>query len=339
MAKFFRDGTVLPHYLGYTNTGPRGDAFTNQLHDKTLRTGEIIAIYPPTDNNNASKKYYEYDVMVYRSDGNDVAAPSVYRNCLMQDPIGGRADFFRWTPRFEKLVEDPEKTSNNTRVLLQAINGDASQSIIIGGTKHPAIDGRENSQESADDGHNLAFEFNGVNVKITKDGELSIVRSGPTDAKGDPLDKSDTKQNGGALILIDKDGGINISSGDKKQFITIDHPAQRVDIDADNGVHLGGDDEPLMLGKTYCEAEDSFLTDMNSALSQLSAALSQLTSAMGTLVCAAPGAPVVGAAVAAVAAGQMSSAVTDMTKAVVTFKTKVTGGKNAQVLSPKNTTK
>ncbi len=335
MADVYDDGTVIPHFLSTKQTNSSSGWF-DSLRDTTIHPGEIIAAYPPTSKNNVSKKFFEYDVIVYRQDGNGSSSPMTYRNCLIKDMFGSPADFCRFTPRIIKVERSGKRASYNSRVMVECLNGDISTATIVGFLKHELLYGEKGKEKEL--GHNLEFMFNGINIEINKDGDFRFIRKSATDEKGEPKDKSDADQNGGFQLIIDKPGGMRAVTGDGKQFIEIDHEDKKINMDADNGIHLGGDDEPLMLGKTYCDAEDSFLTDMSTALSQLSAALSQLTTSLGALSSTPAGGPVVGAAVAATAAGQMSSAVTSMSKAVATFKTKVTGGTKAKVLSQKNTT-
>jgi hypothetical protein len=336
MASVLDDGTVIPHFLGMRQSNS-ANAFYDNLNVMSIFPGEVIAAYPPSSKQNVSKKFYEYDVLVYRHDGNGPTSTQVFHNCLIKDTFGSASDFVRFTPRITKVERDGKRSSYNSRVMVQCLNGDTATAVIVGFIKHDLLYGEKGKEK--DLGHNLEFEFNGVNVEITKDGDFRFTRKGATKETGEPVDKDDTDKNGGFQLIMDKAGGLKAVTGDGNQYMEINHADKRIDIDADEGVHLGGDDEPLMLGKTYCEAEDQFLQDMQSALQSLSGAINQLTTGLGALTCAAPGSPVVGAQVAAAASGQMTSAVANMIKACTTFKTKVTGGKQAQVLSPKNTTK
>jgi hypothetical protein len=67
MTQKLHDGSYAPAYFGQAkNAGALID-----FNDYSLRSGYIVAVYPPEDPNNSSKKNIEYDVacQVYNKNG------------------------------------------------------------------------------------------------------------------------------------------------------------------------------------------------------------------------------------------------------------------------------
>lgn len=338
MSDILDDGTVISHFLSVGNSNPDASGYRDGLNELNLRPGEIIAAYPPSSKKSVSKKFYEYDVMVYEQEGSACSAPTIYPHCQIKDMFGSATDFCRFTPRITKVERDGRKSSYSSRVLVQCPNGDKSTAVIVGFLKHDLLYG-EKGKEKEDLGHNFEIQFNGLNCIINKDGEFHITRNGATKADGKYESDDDHDQKGGMNLIFNKEGGMKMASGDKDQYIEINHKDKKITLDASEGIKLGGEDEPLVLGKTYCDAEDSFMNDLFNGFQQLSTAISTLTGAIGALASTPAGGPLPNAGAAATAAGQMGSAVGNLISAVKTFQANVQGGKNAKVLSTKNTTK
>lgn len=264
------DGTVLPSFLGVS--GPRTQSsFLDRFDSDAVLIGEIVKIHAPTDESNVSKKFYEYDVLTSNTEGASINTTLRFRNCIMACSFGTPADFFRWQPRFEKQSTDGA-ISLNSRVLVQCLSKDSEKGVIIGAYKHPLLY-TEKKTESAQTGPYLEFEYNGINIEIDGDGQLSLTRRGPTDNDGTSKEGSSTA---GFKITVTKDGSAKFQSGDGDQVVELSHGDKKVNINATNGVILGGG-EHLVLGDTYRLAEDTLLQQIMIMLTTIAAGMTVLS--------------------------------------------------------------
>lgn len=255
---------VVPSYLR-KSFGSTPDVSGHELRfrETTLRTGEVIAIYPPTDKNNVSKKYYEYKVSVFLSSALKPFDIKTY-DCVMMDAFGSVADSLQYTPR---LSTQNAQVDRGSFVLVLCNQGDTQQGVIIGAYPNPNL---PTVQDQTDLGHHLSFEFNGVLVDIDKDGALSIQRFGATDEDGSVM--SDYSSGGGNSITMDKDGNVLVQAGgDKDVSIELKATGEinlksvgnvSVDCGTGSGLVVNSGSHPIIKG-------DTFLTDLMKMLGQI----------------------------------------------------------------------
>lgn len=184
------------------------DSFANVYSNTSLRIGVVKAIYDIEDENNASKSNTEYDVLVFQQDSNKGVIPIVYRGCVTLDSFGGIGDFME----FAKSAPTDTKTKSlkaddGSYVLLLCIDGTSSRGVIIGALPHHD---RKSTLQNLKGSKHMEGEYNGIRVKVNKDGELTITFKGATDKKGKPKDPS----KGGSQIRMEKDGSVEINDRD-----------------------------------------------------------------------------------------------------------------------------
>jgi hypothetical protein len=278
------DGTVLPNYL------QRGDAPSARHMDQNdlrLRVGRVVAVYPPDASANSNKTYYEYDVEV------DIGAgvTRIYPRAMMADPLGGLADHVEWTPRASSGKSTTLDTGS--RVLLLCISGHSGRSLIVGGAKHHG----RTTKDNASDGHHFNFEFNGIQVGINKDGDLTITHHGATAADGKV--KSDSSDTNGTSITLDTKGDVHIAtgqnadteihldSGGKKVWVS--SKTGEVEVDAGSNIKLqstgvltGAATDATMMGTTYRSAEAIMHATVMPLLVSLTTALATAGTSLAT---------------------------------------------------------
>jgi len=251
MPNIMYDGTVIPsQYSVQRAASDQGSGWSNTL----LRVGEVREIIYPDDDRNMSKSVIEYRVSVQHYDHDSGAgARRDYYNCVLINSLGSLADKLHYTLRQDdskdqKIQPDGKGLiGKGSKVLLLCINGDHRSAIILGGLrdKEDTFDKAHNkvSDPSNSLGHHLHFVFNGLEVWINRDGELTVQRQGATDTSGKPLDgtiagpiiKAD--KNGGFLVITPSGSTFSISEGDKKGVKILSGGAW-VTIDG-NGVTIG----------------------------------------------------------------------------------------------------
>ncbi len=237
-------GFITPSWMSLASSD-NFDKFVN--NNVSLKIGQIIDINYPTESNGF--KTITYNVIV--SEKTDTYNQFVLYNCQLLDKFGGFADYATYTFRKnEQDIQGLTKGSVQSKdllgsyVLIGLINGSASTPIILGGL--PFIDLTKDSKRTVpkeEDGHNLKFSFNGINVEINKDGELLVQKLGPTNADGTlNTDISDTDQSN-SFIQIDKEGAIKLSTTNKEKIedadnlVTINKDGS-IDIKINNGQTL-----------------------------------------------------------------------------------------------------
>jgi hypothetical protein len=162
------DGTRLPHYLGTTRTDPRvldSDNFNNYA----IRIGEVVAIHYPDDPTNRTKREIEYTVNVQYRRGNGPPVNTPY-HCTVADPLGTAGDSSRQTLRASRGEKAGDSLTDGARVLIACPNGETSSAVIISGVKHH----RAARDPVRANGDYLSRFFNGVEIAINDQGELSI---------------------------------------------------------------------------------------------------------------------------------------------------------------------
>lgn len=198
------NGAVLPQGLLGVDHEAMLSGFKKSYQNSSLRFGMIIATYPKNDPGNVSGLAPEYDVIVFEQNENKSSTPITYRNCLSAEGLGSIADFFEKTLRVQnKQGSDTNtKNQNGAVVLVLCLNSVSDKGIIIGAITHP-----DRESTLVDAGPRLEGEFNGVNIKVEKDGSTSLTFKGATDNDGKVTDSSQ----GNTEMKIEKDGSYQVS--------------------------------------------------------------------------------------------------------------------------------
>lgn len=346
------DGTYIPHYLGEET---RGEVRPNSnLNSIALRVGEVKAIVYPKDKVSISDKHkwVEYTVEVVQQNGRSTVSSTLYHGCVVGRLFGGIADRMHYTlrPDTKKGGSKPGGIGVGSKVLLLCINGNRTNPVIISGLP----DDDKGQADDKQDGHNLLFEFNGINATVNNDGELTVMFRGATDVNGDIPNTNDAKEASGAKLIMNKDGGIKLHSKDESQFIFIDNKNKKINILADDewnvkvntklvfntgsntemhtdadmkldatgnvkitsaGTLIGQATDSMLLASTYRQAEQSLHTDLLAGLSNLSIQFGILAGALTAGAILNP--PLAAGAAAATAA---VAAVTKMAAAIGQFE-------------------
>jgi hypothetical protein len=200
------DGTRLPHYLGTTRTDPRvldSDNFNNYA----IRIGEVVAIHYPDDPTNRTKREIEYTVNVQYRRGNGPPVNTPY-HCTVADPLGTAGDSSRQTLRASRGEKAGDSLTDGARVLIACPNGETSSAVIISGVKHH----RAARDPVRANGDYLSRFFNGVEIAINDQGELSITNHGATLNDGSPDDKNRDTHNQGTQVVFPMDGSVIIDN-------------------------------------------------------------------------------------------------------------------------------
>ena len=325
MANILDDNTVIPSFLGVSDRGDRSIDPGNQT-SIALRYGEVRKIIYPDDPKSVSKRFVEYNVEIQQKDQGGPGTSVTYANCVQMSLFGTTADLFRYTLREDKEENGKKSLRSGSKVVVLCLNGNVSKGVIVGALRDTGTDKEGSLQEGKDkkdDGHNLFFEFNGVQVKINKDGELQVRYRGATKVDGTLSDDADAEAENSTIIFT-KEGGIKAYTKDEKQFIHLDHKNKKIDILADEewhvkvnkklafemddvmevsgkktctitmddkvfiksaGVHVGGATDAWMLGTTYRQKEGM----MNQQLSGYLNALNSLIMTAATSLQVASG--------------------------------------------------
>ncbi len=285
-----RDGSVLPSFLRMNASDSSESWAESSSNDLSVHVGTVIAVYAPQDENNYSKNVYEYDVEAQTSKGQGLSTSVTYPRCRLATTFGGLADKCIWTPRVQVKNKDGSIKEPGTQVVIECINGISRQGFIVACLEP---EGAPEQSEDFKDSPRLQWQFNGVDVIINKDGELTLTRLGPTNAEGKPVDENDAKV--GASLILDKDGKITVKTGDDKNVLTFDLDNGKITILADkgvdinvtngklvtsasNGVELGGT-EKLVKGDTYVGEESKFIQALSTFINQMTAIAATLSGA------------------------------------------------------------
>lgn len=207
----------------------------------TLKVGIITQVYDIDSKENKNKNFPEYDVLVVEQDGPRSMVPQPYYNCLSIDGFGGVADFFEYKLRpVEGTKKEEGKTVIDTNfgnqlgnmVLLLCLDGSIDKGIIVKAVSHR---GRKTNL-TKDAGLHLEGEYNGLNWKINKDGELTVTFKSKTNEKGEPQDE----KAGGTHFQINKKGSVDINTnleGDDETYMRMDKENKDVGLKA--GANIG----------------------------------------------------------------------------------------------------
>ena len=253
MANILDDNSVIPSYLGSFSQGSHQD--TGTMSNLAFRTGEVREIIYPDDDKSLSKRFIEYTVDVQEKDGNGPGTSTKYAGCVLLNLFGSVGDILRFTYRVDDTQNPPEDGIGvGAKVAILCVNGDTTKAVILGGFRDTGTDKdgtKAEGKDKKDDGHNLFFEFNGVQTKINKDGELQIRYRGATKVDATLDDNADADAEGSTLIFS-KDGGIKAYTKDEKQFMFLDHANKKLEFLASIDARL----EPgQMVGEVLDNAE------------------------------------------------------------------------------------
>lgn len=202
MSNVMNNGAVLPNGLLGDNAGAMMAGFNKTYRNNALRIGVVVAAYPTADDKNRSKLTTEYDVLVVEQHEDKGSTTLLYRNCMSSEGLGSIADFFEKTlrPKKKKTTKGDSvnlKGQDGAIVLLLCLDGMSDKGIIISALTHPD---RKTTLKDADP--RLEGEYNGLNIKVEKDGSATLTFRGATDSEGKVLDKNQ----GDTVIGIEKDG-------------------------------------------------------------------------------------------------------------------------------------
>jgi hypothetical protein len=202
MSNVMNNGAVLPNGLLGENAGAMMAGFNKTYRNNALRIGVVVSAYPTTDDKNRSKLTTEYDVLVVEQHEDKGSTTLLYRNCMSSEGLGSIADFFEKTlrPKKKKTTKGDSvnlKGQDGAIVLLLCLDGMSDKGIIISALTHPD---RKTTLKDADP--RLEGEYNGLNIKVEKDGSATLTFRGATDSEGKVLDKNQ----GDTVIGIEKDG-------------------------------------------------------------------------------------------------------------------------------------
>jgi hypothetical protein len=293
------DGSIIPHFLGLETMG-RSKDYDDQTN-LSLRWGEVQSIvYPSAASNTGQlKKYIEYVVMVAQQDGAGSNVNTFYNCVSLSNLFGSVADILRYTLRTTAEGDPPQpgQYGEGAKVLLLCVNGDTAQAVILGGTRDATNDDNVDQQS---DGHNLEFEFNGLNVVINSAGELAVTFNGATNADGSLADSA-SEDAQGSVVRMTQDGSISFTSADALQSVTIDQTNNVVNVAANSqlnltcagqvniqssGIVMGGGNNAMPLFSNYRFAQ----TTMDTAVSAQAQAIGALLGVAGAALTSAGGA-------------------------------------------------
>jgi hypothetical protein len=206
MSNELKNGAVLPTGLMGIDHSSRMDAFRKTYQNCTLKVGLVKACYDITNVNNLSKTTPEYDVLVSEQNEDKGSTMLVYKNCIVAQSFGSKADFFEAHLRpFTKKTTKGFLTfsgQNGAIVLLLCLNGTGDIGIIVGSLSHP-----DRPTTLTDAGPHAEGEYNGVNIVVNKDGSCTFTFKGATDSDGNPLDSSQ----GNTVAKIETDGSFQVN--------------------------------------------------------------------------------------------------------------------------------
>jgi len=233
------DGSIIPSFLGVIDTS-RPES-TGMWTNTMLRHGEVTDIIYPDDTRSLSHKFIEYKVRVQHRDGTGYATIE-YGNCYVANLFGGIGDKLRFTLRKDSRFHD---LGTGSKVLILCISGETQNAVIIGGIR----DSQETVKDQKADGHNLFFEFNGLQSSINDAGEFTVTRLGKTQSDGTP-DSSVNQSLVNQILSMTVDGKIKVGyssiQGDKP-FITWDENANTILIHGPAQVKLEASSGPIRM--------------------------------------------------------------------------------------------
>ncbi len=229
-------GSILPAGLFEQGTDSNS-AYDHSFKNYGIKIGIIINKYEPDDLKNFTKAVVEYDVVV--SEQNEMGSQNIitYQNCIASELFGGIGDFFefKYRPQNKADKAGSEKSfslQNGAHVIVACANGSSEKAIIIGAVKHP----KRKTLLTQDSGHSMAGEFNGISVGIDKEGAFKLSFKGKTDNEGKPLDE----KVGGSSLIIEKDGSVVITDGNK-ETVRIDKTKKTISVTSESDISVSSE--------------------------------------------------------------------------------------------------
>ena len=219
------DGTIVPSFIPM-DRGQESMTIPGE-GEFGLKVGTIVKIYYPDDPDNIRKNCIEYDVKVGEKDGRKGFNISPYKHCVCADVFGGMADSLEFTHRPSTDLTLPNALyQTGNKVLVLCLHGDTNAGVIVGGVRNIRRQEKSNSEQ----GHFLHFQFNGVDISINKDGEMTLTYKSATDIQGAPQDP----ESGGTFIKVDKTGSIELNDN-KATKIRLDKATSDITIETTKG--------------------------------------------------------------------------------------------------------
>jgi len=357
MAFIDSDGSVHPsHQNPKSIRGKTSGANQSVFQNYALRMGYVVGAHSPDGKGQdgqddpdgkkqSDRKFYVYDVICQQVDAYGAEVEVLYRRCRQMESLGNSADRSSYTLRAasEFTGHISQKVLDTaTKVVLLCGNGRSSSPVILGCLQHGG-----GVAQKEEDGHNFAFEFNGVQQTINKDGELQIRYRGATKIDG-TLDDNANADAEGSTLIFNKDGDIKVYTKDEKQFIHLNHKDKKLEILADeewnvkvnkklifeagddisitgkkacsieitdnitmksSGVLVGDATDAWLLADTYRKAEAQMLKKISTALQTIMGLITTAGASL-TAAAAANAPPIVGGAIAATPFAAAATALT-----------------------------
>ncbi|MEM4360228.1 MAG: hypothetical protein QXT45_06830 [Candidatus Bilamarchaeaceae archaeon] len=250
--QILRDGSIVQSGLSLMDMGKVNQVY---MHDVSIKKGIVTAIYYPDEKDNVSKKWIEYDVTALEENAEGSVSTVTYLRCQVVDVFGAPDAYLRYTLR--PPVEQKDGTYvKGAHVLVLAASGNTGygRAFIIGGFYNTDTFATPPKKE---DGQFYEFFFNGVQVKIDKDGQYSLTYNSVVDADG----KKASEESAGTRFFIDKEGAL-VLEDKNKQTIKIDRKGEKIIIGTEDGqIVIDKKQKAIQLqskGKVEQEAKEDF---------------------------------------------------------------------------------
>lgn len=214
MIKRLPDGTVISSAL---SVKPLEELKKLQKNNPYLKLGVVFGIHYPDQDSNKSKKFIEYDVRVIESRIDGSASTVNYLRCKVLDKFCTPNNYEYFTLQPAEESQD-SVLKNGAQVLLLAVDGNANTggAIIIGGVNYPM------PEFKSQDGQFYEWQFNGINIRVDKDGQYFLTFNTPIN----PDKKKKDEKAAGTKIEIFKDGRMKLSDNEKQSW-EIDRVSQK----------------------------------------------------------------------------------------------------------------
>lgn len=247
MSNKLDNGTVLPFGLLSGLSASMSDGFKKTYQNTSLKVGIVMQSYSISDPKNITKIFPEYDVMTFEQNEDQGSTVITYKNCIAASSFGSIADYFEANIRklknkTSKGVTPSPSGQDGSIVLLLCLNGLSDKGVIVGCLSHP-----DRPTNLVDDGPMLEGEYNGVNIKVDKDGSATFTFKGATANDGTLIDPSQ----GPTEVRVEKDGSYQVSHKtitqrfDKKGVASLtaddnitNTTKKDFDVTADGGINL-----------------------------------------------------------------------------------------------------
>jgi hypothetical protein len=238
------------------------EAFSGNNSNSLLRIGLIYRVIAPEDADSRSKKVVEYDVLVNHKE-NGATTGVLYHNCVVANPLGGKAD------KETRILRPDKNTGLGTRVLILCINGEQNSGMIISGVRSTAdSDKGIIPVDRTKDFARFEWEYNGINFLIQDDGSVTVTYKGATKNDGNLRDSVDKKAVGTSLN-INKDGDFKVATRD--QYLELNHKDNVLKIFGKNRLTLHAENidlgnaatEQAVLGNTLVKFIQSILDEIS----------------------------------------------------------------------------